>query len=676
MKHRSWLVLLVIFAMLAACGDTGDQDAATLDGLSDAQLAKVAPDLLEALDLNGSVDIIVQVDPQVVYEQTLGPLAKRLEADPAVIWKARQDGAVIWKLAPEQAVIWKMSTDEAVIWKFTDKLVEVGLEADQVLESIHAVTMHANIDDVSMLATLGEVAYITPDREVEISGVSLTKATLGGDMVTTRTGSSSFTGLTGAGVGIAIVDSGLDTTHPDFVGRVVAKRNFTSIYVNNVTDGYGHGTHVAGLLGGTGKASYDNGYNTTFEGVAPGASLIVAKVLDSSGSGSVSGTIASLQWLLSIKNTYNIRVVNLSLGLPPFDPYALDPLCAAVENAVANGLVVVTAAGNYGYYNGQLLYGAIASPGITPAAITVGASNSRGTIERQQDAVGNNDTVAFFSSRGPTAWNGLPKPDLVAPGWEVISTFAANSALGVIFPNRRIDACTYGGSPCGASNAQYFKMSGTSMSAPLVAGAAALLLQANPSLTPGAIKTLLMTTSEPLFEETSSTLCYSDVDWRTNPACHALMGIEQGSGLLNLLGVTFLAGAVSPETNLLDPGDDWLAGEGITPLSFFSTTGDSVVWSQGLAWTGKGIVGCDIWETFQEAYEPGTVWSQGLAWTGKGIWYDIDPVFDPSIVAVWSTSFLNPYSLVGDNTVLGGYSYDWAGIPEYSTSDDAWFPES
>jgi serine protease AprX len=678
MKRNVLLVLVVFMLALAGCGEPADDNSsdAGTDDLTAAQMAKIAPDLLDELEVFGSVDIIVQADPQVIYSESIGKSAQNLEIDPAVIWKARREGAVIWKLTPEQAVIWKLSTDKAVIWKFVERLADKGIEPVDVFDSIHGVTMHADLALVRELARLNQTFYMTPDRDVEISGYDTNRGTLGTYEVTTRTSHSSFTGYTGDGIGIAIVDSGLNLSHPDFAGRVVARRNFSGQgFLFNVSDGYGHGTHVAGLAAGDGYASSVDGYTTKFEGVAPEANLIIAKVLTSAGSGSTSAVVSALQWLVAVKNQYNIRVINLSLGLPAFDPYSLDPMCQAVANAVASGIVVVTAAGNYGYYNGEFLYGAIASPGISPAAITVGASNTHNTLERQLDVNGNNDTVAFFSSRGPTAWDGVTKPDLIAPGVGLISVLAPGSTLATTYPNMVIDPCTYGGTQCGASNADYFMMTGTSMSTPLVAGMVALMLEANPSLTTGAVKAILQSTAEPLFTDTSPASCYTDPSWRDTPDCRVVEEMGQGSGLANLPGAVDLSIAVSQATYNMQPGEPWVEDAGLLPMSHFAVTGDDVIWGQGLTWTGKGIIGCDIWETFQAAFQPGEIWAAGLTWTGKGIAVT-EVVWNPNVLPTWSSSFVSPYSLAGDNSVLGGYSYDWEEEPEYSAANDDWFPES
>ena len=677
------VVAMAMMAMLSACGgyeyatlDEATDEATETDQMSPAQVEKLSPDLLPALAEQGSLDILVQADPQVIFSQSVDArVVHEMLSDPAVIWKARQNGAVIWKFTPEQAVIWKTVTDQAVIWKLTEDLANEGYPIEESFASVHAFKLHADLDTVLRLARKAEIAYITPDRPVNVSAVNPVNRTLGVDMVNTRVTNIDFNGYTGAGIAIAVLDSGIRNTHADFGNRIVASKNFTTEgSVTNVNDNYGHGTHVAGLIAGSGRKSVDKNYNTTFEGVAPEANLVVGKVLTGAGQGTVSGVISALEWVLTIKAQYNIRVANLSLGLPAADPWNLDPLCQAVENAVANGLVVVAAAGNYGYYNGRQLYGSIASPGISPSAVTVGASHTRDTVKRMQDANGKNDKVAVFSSRGPTPWTGMVKPDVLAPGVDVISAYAKGSTLANVYPQNVIDACTYGGSPCGAANADYFKMSGTSMAAPIVAGTAALVLEANPSLSPNSVKAVLMLTAQVLLDESSASSCYGNRNWRNDPNCKGLNAIEQGSGLLNVPGAVDLAEVASPFSDELVPGEAWIPNGSIQPVSDFTGTGDQVIWGQGLAWTGGIVIGEPMWSVFQEAYQMGVIWGSGLAWTG-GIVPGVDPVFNPPIKNVWSSSFINPLSIKGDNDVLGGFSYDWAAEPDFSDSSDDWFPQ-
>lgn len=284
-------------------------------------------------------------------------------------------------------------------------------------------------------------------------------------------------GVTGRGVGIAVVDSGV-AAHPDLAGRIVAAIDFTAaspaVSTGPLGDAGGHGTHVAGLAAGDGTAS-----GGEYAGMAPGANIVDVRVIDASGSSNTSTVLRGLQWVLANRATYNIRVVNLSLGAPAAMSYTLDPLATAAEILTFAGIAVVVAAGNSGPNAGT-----ITSPGYDPYVITVGAVDDQGT------AVTADDSIAPFSSVGPTA-DGAQKPDLVAPGRKMVSLRSPDSTLDQLYPERRVTAAN-------SQTADYFRLSGTSMAAPVVAGAIALLLERNPSLAPEQVKHRLLATATPV----------------------------------------------------------------------------------------------------------------------------------------------------------------------------------
>jgi serine protease AprX len=199
-------------------------------------------------------------------------------------------------------------------------------------------------------------------------------------------------------------------------------------------------------------------------GVAPGAHLVNVRVLGADGSGWTSSVLAGLDWVLKYRSTHRIRVVNLSLGHPVMGPCATDPLCSSIARLNAAGLVVVASAGNRGRgENGQPQLGTITSPGNSPFALTVGATNTWGTVMRSDD------TVTTYSSRGPAPFDWTVKPDVVAPGNKIVSLEAKDSYL----------ARNYGTSHvAGSGTNAYYRMSGTSMAAAMVSGSAALVLQA------------------------------------------------------------------------------------------------------------------------------------------------------------------------------------------------------
>ncbi len=256
-------------------------------------------------------------------------------------------------------------------------------------------------------------------------------------------------------------------------------------------DAYGHGTHVAGIIGGNSYTSSTSYYPGVYRGIAPEATIINLRALDSNGIGTDSSVISAIQQAISLKSTYNIRVINLSLARGVYESYTLDPLCQAVESAWRAGIVVVVAAGNMGEYNGAGTdgYATIGAPGNDPYVITVGATNTHGTgLQAAQ-------TMTSYSSKGPTAFDHIVKPDLVAPGNKVVSRKVSSSnTLVSLFSSLAIYPCNSSRSSCGSQfgSARYMKLSGTSMATPVVSGVAALLLQKTPSLTPDQVKARLM----------------------------------------------------------------------------------------------------------------------------------------------------------------------------------------
>ena len=212
----------------------------------------------------------------------------------------------------------------------------------------------------------------------------------------------------GTGVGVAIIDSGIYPS-PDFGSRIVAFYDFTQGGIaTNPYDDFGHGTHGAGLVGGSGAFS-----DGAYAGVAPGVNLIGLKVLDSTGAGNTSNVISAIEFATANKAALGIDVINLSLGHRIFESAATDPLVQAVQQAAAAGIVVVASSGNTGVNpaTGLTAFGGIVSPGNAPSAITVGSVNMQGTKRRIDDTVNN------FSSRGPSRFDIFDKPDLVAPGY-------------------------------------------------------------------------------------------------------------------------------------------------------------------------------------------------------------------------------------------------------------------
>jgi serine protease AprX len=278
-------------------------------------------------------------------------------------------------------------------------------------------------------------------------------------------------GYTGKGVGVAVIDSGINGDHPDFKNPDGTSR-VTNVIANPAAtragDDVGHGTHVAGIVAGNSAARPAGDAKAgAYEGIAPEADIIAVKTADDQGNSTTLDVINALEFVVSHKDELNIDVVNLSVSSDTPGSYLVDPLDAAVEFAWHAGIVVVSAAGNRGNAADASHY----APGNDPFVISVGATDEAGTANPADD------TVATFSSRG-RGLDGFNKPEVYAPGARIVAPLAAGSAFHQLCPT-----CVVADS--------YLRIGGTSMAAPVVAGAAALLLQARPELNPDQVKELL-----------------------------------------------------------------------------------------------------------------------------------------------------------------------------------------
>jgi serine protease AprX len=338
----------------------------------------------------------------------------------------------------------------------------------------------ANSDELTRLAADALVDHLSGDVPVRNS-MSISNLATAANQVRAGVpggllGLGGVPGVNGQGVTVAVVDSGI-ASHAALSKKVIA--SVSTIAGNTSTnDVFGHGTHVAGIIAGTaGPATTVTNLYTG--GIAPGASLVNVRVLGDNGVGLTSDVIAGIDWVIANKAKYNIRVLNLSLGHPVTEPCATDPLCQAVARASAANIVVVAAAGNAGAAaDGTPILGGIMVPGNSPFAITVGALNTWGTVNRSDD------TVATYSSRGPTRYDFAAKPDVAAPGNKIVSLQAANAYLPTAYPYLHV---------AGSSTNAYMLLSGTSMATPMVSGAIAALLQGTPGLSPAQVKLALQT---------------------------------------------------------------------------------------------------------------------------------------------------------------------------------------
>jgi len=526
--------------------------------------------------------------------------AKQAEQDAR---KARRHSKLDLQL--NDAVEDKANSNSKVIIEFTDESDSINLvqshggKAGRRLGILKARTANVPNRKLKALANDSRVKRIHLDRPTQ-GFVGRTAVTVGARAV------QELMGYNGAGVGVAIVDSGITSWHDDLTvanGQGQRVSHFVD-FVNGYTqpyDDWGHGTHVAGIVAGNGFDS-----NGTRNAIAPGANIISLKALNGQGQGTISLIIAAIDYAVTNKDALNIRVLNLSLGAGVYESYNTDPLTLAAKRAVDAGIVVVAAAGNLGKAaDGQPQYGAIGSPGNAPWVITVGASSTQGTVLRQDD------TMAGFSSRGPTMYDYAAKPDLVAPGYGTISlsdpvslfyTTKAQYLLGGLRPT---------------PYTPYLTLSGTSMAAPVVSGTVALMLQANPNLTPNLVKAILQFTSQE----------YPGYD-----------PLTQGTGFLNARGAVRLAEYFHYA----------LKGSVYPPMNG---------WSKQIFWGNKRVKG-------------GVLTPGGTAWGGDVQWGVMSTPAGQNIV--WGENCFDPScdNIVWGNNIVWGESDGDDNIVWGNTDDD------
>jgi serine protease AprX len=494
------------------------------------------------------------------------------------------------------------------------RVVSKGGTLKQDLSAMGAGAFSVSRSSLAALAKDPDVAYISPDRTVRATAT----VTDYYDQAVLAPYAWSR-GFTGTGIGIAVIDSGINsgrdlTLSRGSGSRIVYNQSFVPGQ-STFADLYGHGTHVAGILAGNGLNSRGATFKKTFIGVADNVHLINLRVLDEEGSGKDSTVIAAIQKAISLKSKYNIRVINLSLGRPVYESSKLDPLCQAVESAWRAGIVVVVAAGNEGRNNSAHTegYGTITAPGNDPYVITVGAMKPMGTATRADDL------VASYSSKGPTLYDHIVKPDIVAPGNMAVSVLASSSAYLIkTYPKNVVALSSYSTSAQGASS--YFTLSGTSMAVPVVSGAVALLLQKNAALTPDQVKARLMKSAYKTFPRYSTAT--DPITGKTYTSQYDIFTI--GAGYLDIQ-------AALSSSDLAPP----TFGSAQSPAvardksgNIYVVTGSSVLWGSSIMWGTSVVWGTSVlWGT--------SVTGESVLWGTSAPW---GTTADKGFSVLWGTS--------------------------------------
>lgn len=455
---------------------------------------------------------------------------------------------------------------------------------------------------------------------------------------------------TGAGIGVALIDSGVNT-HPDLFtttlfpsSRVVYNQSFVP-GDSSAADAYGHGTHIAGLIAGNGISSTGPLFSQNFKGIAPKANIVNLRVLDANGSATDSTVIAAISKAISLKSQYNIRVINLSLGRAVFESYRQDPLCHAVEQAWKNGIVVVVAAGNNGRYLPTSGYSTVTSPGNDPYVLTVGAMKPMGTPERTDDL------IASYSSKGPTVLDHVVKPDVVAPGNLLVSTETSNTTLYNTELTNRVpySAYIYGGSA--SPSKFYFELSGTSMATGVVSGAVADLLQARPFMTPDQVKARLMKTASKTFPSTSSV--YDPTSGITYTSQYDIFTV--GAGYVDL-GAALASNELSSGTTM-SPTAVYDSNTGTVRL----TSDSSSTWGASQTWSGPAVWGSSQFTGSSIMWGATTSSGSSIMWGANGLW-------GSSIM--WGASTSSGFSSIWSNSIMWGASGQAASSIMWGASAD------
>jgi serine protease AprX len=540
----------------------------------------------------------------------------------------------------------------------------LGARVGAALPIVNGFAATVPADHLTDLAADPSVLAVTADRSAPLTG-----NTFGAGGVKTA---SQFVHTTGAeqawaqgdfgqGVGVAVIDTGVSDVD-DLAGRVVHGPDLSG--EGTSIDSYGHGTVMAGLIGGDGTDSPDR-KRGGYTGVAPQANLIAVKVAGRNAAVDVSTMLQAMHWVTAYQSQFNIRVLNLSWGVPSTQNPSVDPLNYAVERLWQLGIVVVAAAGNGGPKPGTIV-----KPGDDPLVVTVGALDDQGNSDTSDNK------VPRWSSRGPTA-AGLTKPDVVAPGRKVIATRSFGSWIEQNFPDALIGS-------------SYIRGSGTSEATAIVSGLAALLIEQRPGLTPDQVKYLLKSTAAPVLGATPNDEGAGEVQLGaalTADASNAPSQLSVATGLGSIEAsrggvhvATTCAGVLTPLIGEVDShcepwtgttwtgttwtgtswtGNSWPA-QSWNPAAWTGTTwtgGDwtGASWAGDVPWTGTTWTGT-TWTgtTWTGTTWTGTTWTGGIfagtTWTGFGVLLPTSPPSTEFDTAFWGDGPAYGHNLPGEQT--------------------------
>ena len=475
-----------------------------------------------------------------------------------------------------QSVIVEYGQSSADAMNLVHRVLPLGLAA-QAFDSVSGVQVTVPGEMLLRLQAAG--AVLVPDLPVNFAGTS--SATSCPALGSASTPSGAFVqdtgadllaarGDTGQGATVAVLDTGIDGNLPDFAGRLVGGVDLTGGN-SPFTDGYGHGTFVAGLIAGNGASS-----NGQYPGEAPGANLVSIKVAGANGATRLSTVIAGIDWAIRNRSVYGINVLNLSLAALPTGPTVTEPLDRAVEAAWRSGITVVASAGNTGPASGT-----ITSPGDDPYVITAGAYADNGSPSPA------NWYACSFSSVGPTAFDGWLKPDLAAPGRSVIGLLDPGSTIAQQNPQAVVGTANFVGS-------------GTSFSTAITSGAAALVLTANAGSTPDQVKGRLLADALPSETQAPMIEGHGFLD-----AFHAATGPNVTYNQSSVIGQAWADVFQTPTL-----GGAWQVSSW-NPANWSGSAWTGSAWTgaawNGSAWTGSAWTGA-AWN--------GSAWT-GSAWTGS-----------------------------------------------------------